>query len=304
MNDRVYIRLGRTRRGPFTQDELHRLKSQGQFSRLHEVSSDGATWRSSEEFFRAAPTNGIAAEPAIAQRSQAQFPTASAPGTDRRLAIGVGVFFVCSLCIFLFAAAHKYGWLGRNEPAKLVAAVDDGPKNQPPQNAAPQNVVAAEPPKVDEKTRRYWEELSALVNDRGNAAGKLTLADQSKAYAALALKIKLLESAGVEVNVARHGASWEGCFLQWSQHYKAADSLPGKAGESLAEWFLKGIIVSAAAGKGDQQWADDQIRRDMAERFGRGADNILDVARRKSNLDALEASLIQEGEILARTYKL
>lgn len=303
MSDRVYIRLGRTRRGPFTQDELHRLKSQGQFSRLHEVSTDGATWRSSEEFFRAAPTNG-AAEPVAAPRTVGGFPQAVAPGTDRRLAIGVGVFFVCSLCIFLFAAAHKYGWLGRNEPAKLVAAVDDGPKNQPPPNAAAPIVVAAPPPKVDEKTRRYWEELSALVNDRGNAAGKLTLADQSKAYAALATKVKLLDAAGVEVNVARHGASWEGCFLQWSKHYKAADSLPGKAGESLAEWFLKGVIVAAAAGKDDQKWADDQIRRDMAERFGRGADNILDVARRKSNLDALEASLIQEGDILARTYKL
>lgn len=48
-NEQYYIRVRGRVQGPFETDQLHSMAKRGQFSRLHEVSNDGNTWRPASE---------------------------------------------------------------------------------------------------------------------------------------------------------------------------------------------------------------------------------------------------------------
>lgn len=50
MSERYYIRIRGQVQGPYTQEHLRSLARRGQFSRFHEVSTDGASWFRAEDF--------------------------------------------------------------------------------------------------------------------------------------------------------------------------------------------------------------------------------------------------------------
>ena len=50
MADQYYIRVRGRVQGPFDSEKLRQLARRGQFSRLHEVSTDGQQWQSAKEF--------------------------------------------------------------------------------------------------------------------------------------------------------------------------------------------------------------------------------------------------------------
>ncbi|HVX64364.1 MAG TPA: GYF domain-containing protein [Pirellulales bacterium] len=78
--DRFYIRLRGREQGPFDVDQLHSLSRSGQFSRVHEVSSDGRSWGSAKDrpelFPRVAP----------APLAAAAAPASGSPGESESLA--------------------------------------------------------------------------------------------------------------------------------------------------------------------------------------------------------------------------
>jgi hypothetical protein len=83
MGEQIFIRLRGRIQGPFSADQLQSMSRKGQFSRMHEVSSDGIAWSrasASPELFPAVKETA----PAVAQ------PPASAPVPPSTPAISSG----------------------------------------------------------------------------------------------------------------------------------------------------------------------------------------------------------------------
>lgn len=92
MTEPLYVRIRGRVQGPFELEKLQSLARRGQFSRAHQVSTDGATWRKASEFpelfavadrLPAVPAAGglqtQSAQTQPAQARQTQTQTASAP---------------------------------------------------------------------------------------------------------------------------------------------------------------------------------------------------------------------------------
>ncbi len=73
MNDQFFIRIRGKVQGPFDTERLRQLARRGQFSRLHEVSTDSQRWQPAKDF------PGLFAAPAQAETATATYEPAPAP---------------------------------------------------------------------------------------------------------------------------------------------------------------------------------------------------------------------------------
>jgi hypothetical protein len=79
MNDQLFIRLRGRIQGPFAADQLHQLARRGQFSRSHEISTDGVNWTRATTRPELFPPAGMSAAVIVAPEVELEPPRAAAP---------------------------------------------------------------------------------------------------------------------------------------------------------------------------------------------------------------------------------